>query len=82
MTEFGTSNAGRTYNGNGSVIKSVDFRRDLRVQVHSSLKIDTQMVRLVNMAFCMPSFTGEGIEYELAHNVAAIQNIGKGTLGV
>ena len=65
---FGRSNQGRTYSVNGRALGRVAEQRDLGVQVHSSLKMESQMDRVVKKAFSMLGFigqnTGVGMSFE------------------
>jgi len=64
VMHFGRSNAGRKYTMNGRTLKSIDRQRDLGVQVHKSLKVATQVVKLVKKAYEMLAFIGRGIEFK------------------
>ncbi|MBB6707133.1 reverse transcriptase family protein [Proteus mirabilis] len=63
VLHFGKANLSRTYTLNGKVLGSVAEQRDLGVQVHSSLKVESQVDRIVKKAFGMLSFIGQSIEY-------------------
>ena len=43
VVAFGKTNQGRTYTVNGRALGSVVEQRDLEVQVHSSLKVMSQL---------------------------------------
>ena len=60
VTHFVRSNQGRT-SVNGRVLGRVTEQRDLGVQVHSSLKVESQVDRVVK-AFGMLGFIGQNIE--------------------
>jgi len=59
---FGKSNQGRTYTVNGRALGSVQEQRDLGVHVHSSLKAESQVDKVVKKAFSTLAFS-QGIEY-------------------
>ena len=63
VLHFGKANLSRTYTLNGKVLGSVAEQRDLGVQGHSSLKVESQVDRIVKEAFGMLSFIGQSIEY-------------------
>ena len=48
---------------NGRTLRSINIQRDLGVQVHSFLKVATQMDKVVKKAYGMLAFIGRGIEY-------------------
>ena len=60
---FGRLNQGRTYSVNGRALGRVTEQRDLVVQVHSSLKVESQIDRVVKKTFGMLGFIGQNIEY-------------------
>jgi len=49
---------------NGRTLKSIDRQRDLAVQVHRSLKVATQVEKVVKKAYGMLAFIGWGIEFK------------------
>eukprot|EP00061_Rhincodon_typus_P010066 g34065.t1 len=53
---FGKTNQGRTYTFNSDVLESVVEQGDLREQVHSSLKVDSQVDRIAKETFGMLAF--------------------------
>ena len=61
---FGRTNVGGSYTKNGRTKKCVDTQRDLGVQVHRSLKVASQVEKVVNKAYGMLAFIGRGIEYK------------------
>ena len=68
VMHFGRSNQGRTYsvnhrNRNGRALGRFIEQRDLAVQVHSSLKVESQVDRMVKKAFSLLGFIGQNIEY-------------------
>ena len=48
---------------NGRVLGRATKERDRGVQVHSSLKVESQVDRVVKKAFGMLDFIGQNIEY-------------------
>ena len=56
------SNTNRKYTVNGRTLKSIDRQRDLGVQVHRSLKVATQVEKIVKKAYGMLAFIGQGTE--------------------
>ena len=63
VMHFGRLNRGRTYSVNGRALRRVIEQRDLGVHVHSSLKVESQVDRVVKKAFGMLGFIGLNIEY-------------------
>ena len=63
VMHFGRSHKGRTYSVNGRALGRVIEQRDLGVHVHSSLKVESQVDRVVKKAFSMLGFIGHNIEY-------------------
>ena len=63
VMHFGRLNQGRTYSVNGRALGRVTEQRDLEVQVHSSVKVESQVDRMVKKAFGMLGFMGQNIEY-------------------
>ena len=63
VMHFGRLNQGRTYSVNGRALVRVTEQRDLGVQVHSSLKVESQVDRVVKKAFGMLGFIDQNIEY-------------------
>ena len=63
VMHFGRLNQGRTYSVNGRALGRVTEQRDLGVHVHSSLKVESQVDRVVKKAFSMLGFIGQNIEY-------------------
>jgi len=45
-------------------LKSIDRQRDLGVQVHRSLKVATQVEKVVKKEYGMLAFIGRGIEFK------------------
>jgi len=64
VIHFGRSNAGGKYAVNGRTLKSIDRQRDLGVQVHRSLKVATQMEKVVKKAYGMFALIGRGTEFK------------------
>eukprot|EP00061_Rhincodon_typus_P004189 g21957.t1 len=60
---FVKTNKGITYTVNGRTLGSVVEQRDLEVQVHSSLKVASQVDRVVKKVFSMLAFIAQTIEY-------------------
>jgi len=56
--------AGWKYTVNGRSLKSIDKQRDLGVQVCRSLKVSTQVEKVVKKAYGMHAFIGRGIEFK------------------
>lgn len=52
---------------NGRVLGSVVEQGDLGVSVHSSLKVVSQVHRVVNMGFCALAFISQGMEEVMLH---------------
>eukprot|EP00061_Rhincodon_typus_P018572 g47793.t1 len=63
VLHFGKANQDKTYTLNAKVPGSVAEQRDLRAQVHSSLKVESQVDKIVKMVFGMLAFIGQCIEY-------------------
>jgi len=65
VMHLGRSNAGGKYTVNGRTLKSIDRQRDLDVLVHRSLKVATQVEKVVKKAYGhgLPSLAG-GIEFK------------------
>ena len=61
VMRFGRSNQGRTYSVNGRILGRVIEQKDLGVQVHTSLKVESQMDRMVK-AFGVLGFISQNIE--------------------
>ena len=64
VMHFGRSNSDGSYKINGRTVRSIDTQRDLRVQVHRSLKVAAQVEKVVKKAYGMLAFIGRGIEYK------------------
>jgi len=60
---FGRSNRTRTYSVNGRALGRVIEQSDRGVQVYSSLKVESQVDRVVKKVFGMLSFIDQNIEY-------------------
>ena len=63
VMHFDRLNQGRTYSVNGRALRRVTKQRDLGVQVHSSLKVESQVDRVVKKAFGMLGFSGQNVGY-------------------
>ena len=63
VMHFGRSNQGRIYSVNGRVLGRVREQRDLGAQVHSCLKVESQVDRVVKKAFGVLGFIGQNIEH-------------------
>ena len=63
VMHFGRLNQCRTYSVNGRALGRVTEQRDLGVQVDSSLKVESQVDRVVKKAFGMLGFICQNIEY-------------------
>jgi len=61
---FGRSNDCRNYTVNGRLLRSTETQRDLGVHVHRSLKVATQVEKVVKKAYCMLAFIGKSIEFK------------------
>lgn len=55
------------YTVKGKTHNSIDVCIGLGVQVHNSLKVATQVDRVVNKTYGLPAFIGQGIEYRGQH---------------
>ena len=62
VMHFSRLNQGRTYSVNGRALGRVTEQRDLGVYVHSSLKVESQVDRVVKKAFSILGFIGQNIE--------------------
>eukprot|EP00061_Rhincodon_typus_P013072 g39217.t1 len=58
------SNRGAKYTVNGRTYRIINIQRDLGIQVHSSLKVATQMDKVVKKAYGMLAFIGRDVEYK------------------
>ena len=56
VMHFGRNNGGRSYTINGRAIKSIETQRDRGVQFHKSLKVATQVEKMVKKAYGMLPF--------------------------
>eukprot|EP00061_Rhincodon_typus_P017652 g46441.t1 len=56
VLHFGKVNQGQTCTLNGKVLRSVAERGDVGVQVHNSLKVESQVDRIVKKSFGMLAF--------------------------
>eukprot|EP00061_Rhincodon_typus_P005366 g24787.t1 len=63
VLHFGKANQGKTYTFNGKVLGSVAEQRDFGVLVHSYLKAESQVDRIVKKVFSTLAFIGQSIEY-------------------
>jgi len=63
VTHFGRSNRARTYSVNCRALGRIKKLRDLGVQVHSSLKVESQVDRVVKKEFGILGFPRQNIEY-------------------
>ena len=63
VIHFGKSNRAIEYRANGRTLGSVDEQRDLGVYVHRSLKVGTQVDKVVKKAYGVLAFIGRGIEF-------------------
>eukprot|EP00061_Rhincodon_typus_P007189 g28622.t1 len=63
MLHFGKANQGRTYTVNGRALGSAAEQGNLGVQVHSSLKVELWVDRVVKKAFGTLASIGQSIEY-------------------
>ena len=61
VLHFGRPNVKGEYTVNGRTLNSIDVQRDLGAQVHKSLKVATQIDRMVKKAYGMLAFIGRGI---------------------
>eukprot|EP00061_Rhincodon_typus_P014988 g42407.t1 len=59
VMHFGRSNAKGKHTVNGRTLRSISIQRDLGVQVHSSLKAATQVIKVVKKAYGMLAFIGQ-----------------------
>jgi len=65
VMHFGRFNVGGKYTVNGRTLKSIDRQRDLGVQVHRSLKVATQVEKVVKKTYGMLAFISQGIEFKI-----------------
>eukprot|EP00061_Rhincodon_typus_P013300 g39589.t1 len=63
VLHFGKSNQGRSFMVNGRALSNVVKQRDLAVQVHGSLKVESQVDLGVKKEFGTLAFISQGIEY-------------------
>ena len=68
VIHFGKNNRNMEYTANGKILGSVDEQMDLGVHVHRSLKVATQVDRVVKKAYGVLAFIGRGIEFR-SHEV-------------
>lgn len=61
---FGLSDRHRTYKLNYRVLRNADEQRDLGVQIHNSVKVATQIDRMMT-GYGMPAFIGWAWNIEL-----------------
>ena len=64
ILHFGRTNQSRTYRVNGRTLKSAVEQRDLGIQVQNSLKVTSQVDRVVKSAFGTLAFINWSIEYK------------------
>ncbi|XP_059510326.1 adenylate kinase 2, mitochondrial isoform X1 [Stegostoma tigrinum] len=64
VMHFGRSNLNAEYRIKGRILGSVEEQRDLGVQVHSSLKVPTQVDKVVKKAYGVLAFINRGIEFK------------------
>eukprot|EP00061_Rhincodon_typus_P015643 g43430.t1 len=65
VLHFGKSNQGRSFMVNSRALRSVVEQKDFGVQVHSSLKVESQVDRAVKMAFGTLAFNSQGMKYRI-----------------
>lgn len=54
LMHFGKLSQGRTYTVNGRALGSVDEQRDLEVQIHSSMKVEHRVDKLMPfISYCV-----------------------------
>eukprot|EP00061_Rhincodon_typus_P000805 g12800.t1 len=63
VLHFGKSNQGRSFMVKAKTLRSVVEQRDLGIQVHGSLKEESQVDRAVKKAFGTLAFISQGTEY-------------------
>ena len=63
VLHLGRTNQNRTYMVNGRELKNTVEQRDLGITVHSSLKVESHIDRVVKKAFGMLAFINQSIEY-------------------
>jgi len=63
VMHFGRNNKCVEYRANGRTLNSVDEQRDLGVYVHRSLKVGSQVDKVVKKAYGVLAFIGRGIEF-------------------
>ncbi|XP_062906374.1 uncharacterized protein LOC134347835 [Mobula hypostoma] len=63
VLHFGRTNQNRTYMVNGRALKNAVEQRDLEIMLHSSLKVESHVDRVVKKAFGMLAFINQSIEY-------------------
>jgi len=64
ILHFGRTNQSRKYRLNGRTLKSAVEQRDLGIQVQNSLKVTSQVDRVVKSAFGTLAFINRSIEYK------------------
>ncbi|XP_059843914.1 P-selectin glycoprotein ligand 1 isoform X2 [Hypanus sabinus] len=64
VLHFGRTNQGRTYKVNGRTLRSAVEQRDLGIQIQNSLKVVSQVDRVVKRAFGILAFINQNIEYK------------------
>ena len=64
VLHFGRNNPNRTYRVNGRALRNAVEQRDLGITVHSSLKVESHVDRVVKKAFGMLAFINQSIEYK------------------
>ncbi|XP_055489927.1 uncharacterized protein LOC129696245 [Leucoraja erinacea] len=63
VLHLGRTNQNRTYMVNGRELKNAGEQRDLGITVHSSLKVESHVDRVVKKAFGVLAFINQSIEY-------------------
>eukprot|EP00061_Rhincodon_typus_P007668 g29601.t1 len=61
---FQRVNVKEKYTDNGRTLNSTGVQRDLGIEVHSFLKVATEIDRVVKKAYGMLVFIGRGSEYK------------------
>ena len=63
VMQLGRSTAEGKYTVNGRAHRNIIIQRDLSVQIHSSLKVATQVEKVVKKAYGILAFVDWGVEY-------------------
>eukprot|EP00061_Rhincodon_typus_P006610 g27431.t1 len=69
VMQFGGSNLGVNYIVNGRILRNTNIQMDLGVQVHGSLKVATQVAKVIKKGCDMLAFITRGVEYKSWQNM-------------